>query len=460
MLAQQALDGVERADTAAVAYDSDEILQMKEEEEEFRKEVIAYINSQKDLGIRAQTGESDNVLEPYYLEYQRVCDESNYVDYNEVLLRTYELLRDHPALLAQYRQQFRYIHVDEFQDTNTIQYMIVRLLVNGRDGPYKSSELPPATTATTVPDEDSTDSAVKQYRSPTLFVVGDDDQAIYAFRGAHPDIMQQVCREYPNSTLIKLTRNYRSTSTILAAANTVIANNKERLGKNLWTAKKDFKDEPIHVHNAEKTADEAAFVAREIQRRTSLGVSKCGNSHSFSKVDHIRKGKAPEKRDFQCKDIAVIARSNVQIRIIERELKWRNIPCQMRDEVEFFEREEIQHILAYLSLVTNRHDNNAFLRVLNVPSRTLVGEIEETIEAYAKAHQVSLWAAAVAIVEGRGLSESSTGSSDASGGDPLAPDATVPAVEGTLRALLSRVCAHICLLTVRFQRDVHNSCLT
>lgn len=393
--------------------------------------MIGYINAQKDMGLRAKTtatatttarsaGCSGLVAKDVYAEYERTCKVSNYMDFNEVLLRTYELLRDHSAVLHMYRRQFRYIHVDEYQDTNTIQYKILRLLINGGE---VDNQKAPCSFAIAETDTNQINFGEPQ-RAPSLFVVGDDDQAIYGFRGAYPGIMQQVKRDYPHCALIKLTQNYRSTSTILSAANAVIANNVERLGKELWTSHDHPLDEPIHVHNARDEENEANFVAASILRRTSEG--KSALKPRFYPQNPNKK---PEKRDFAFRDIAVIVRTHRQARALEKSFKFENIPYEIRGGFEFFEREEIRHILAYLSLVTNRQDNLAFERVFNTPARGMSGSIMEELEEYSKQHGVTLWQAAVVLCAQEGLSVSLSGEV---GKDTqtVALDALSSAVEG------------------------------
>lgn len=301
------------------------------------RKLQSFINQSKDAGLRADQVEAwdpySRRLTEYYAEYDAQIRREGAVDFAELLLRAHELLSRNALLREHYQQRFRHILVDEFQDTSRLQYQWLKLL----KGP---------------------DSA--------LFAVGDDDQSIYAFRGANVDNMRLLMREFDIAAPIKLTRNYRSVSTILDAANAVISHNRERLGKDLWT---DVgRGEPIRHFQALDDGEEARFLVEEIQT-------------------HRRDGEAYV-------DMAVLYRANAQSRGIEHALFSAGIPYRVYGGLRFFERAEIKHALAYLRLVANPDDDNAFLRVVNFPARGIGARGLESLDADARAAGVSLWAAA------------------------------------------------------------------
>ncbi|MCP5278739.1 MAG: UvrD-helicase domain-containing protein [Thiobacillus sp.] len=301
------------------------------------RKVQSFINQNKEQGLRADAVDAwdpySKRLTEYYAAYDDQCRREGCVDFAELLLRAYELLTRNAILRAHYQTRFRHNLVDEFQDTSRLQYLWLKLL----KGP---------------------DSA--------LFAVGDDDQSIYAFRGANVGNMGLLMQEMGIAAPIKLTRNYRSVSTILDAANAVIAHNKERLGKDLWTEL--GKGEPIRHFQASDDREEASFVVEEIQ-----GLKREGENYA---------------------DIAVLYRSNAQSRGLEHALFSAAIPYRVYGGLRFFERAEIKHALAYLRLAANPEDDNAFLRVVNFPARGIGARGLESLDADARAAGTSLWAAA------------------------------------------------------------------
>lgn len=306
------------------------------------KEVRGFINGNKNEGRRPDDLTDDHdptrrQLIHFYREYETACDRAGLVDFAEILLRAYELWKDNPTILAHYRQRFRHILVDEFQDTNTIQYNWIRLLA-GRDG------LP--------------------------FVVGDDDQSIYRWRGARIEHIRQFQRDFEGTQVVRLEQNYRSTGNILAAANALIANNSSRMGKNLWTDDSD--GDPIRVFGGFNERDEAQFVLGRI-------------------TDWVEQGGARS-------DIAILYRSNAQSRVFEERLISMGIPYRVYGGLRFFERAEIKDALAYLRLMSNRHDDPSFERVVNLPTRGIGARTVEVLRQYARANDTSLWVAAGALV--------------------------------------------------------------
>jgi len=301
------------------------------------KQIQWYINAQKDEGLRARHMIEDG--DPFqrqmiaiYKAYEQVCDRSGLVDFGELLLRTHELLRDNEELLAFYQQRFRHVLVDEFQDTNTIQYAWLRLLTEGRNN---------------------------------LFVVGDDDQSIYGWRGAKIENIHLFRQHYPDHQLIKLEQNYRSTGHILKAANTLIANNEERLGKDLWTDSGE--GDLISLYAAFNEQDEAYFVVEKIRQWVNEGGLR--------------------------NDIAILYRSNAQSRQFEEKLMTTGTPYRVYGGLRFFERMEIKNALAYLRLMSNRDDDGSFGRVVNTPTRGIGNKTVEEIRQLARAEGISLWQA-------------------------------------------------------------------
>ena len=316
------------------------------------RQVQWYINAQKDEGIRARhTMES---FDPYqrqmliiYKAYEELCDRSGLVDFAELLLRAHELLRDNEDVLAFYQQRFRQVHVDEFQDTNTIQYAWLRLLTEGKDN---------------------------------IFVVGDDDQSIYGWRGAKIENIYSFQKHYPNHQVIKLEQNYRSTGHILKAANQVISVNDGRMGKELWTDAGD--GDLISLYAAFNEQDEAHFVVERIRAWVSEGGKRT--------------------------DVAILYRSNAQSRQFEERLMTTSTPYRVYGGLRFFERMEIKNALAYLRLMSNRNDDASFERVINTPTRGIGAKTIDDIRNIARDQSLSLWASAIVLINQRTLSARAT----------------------------------------------------
>jgi DNA helicase-2/ATP-dependent DNA helicase PcrA len=272
-----------------------------------------------------------------YSLYQQECENSGLVDFGELLLRVYELWRDNPDLLHYYRERFRHILVDEFQDINTIQYAWLKILANSQSH---------------------------------VFVVGDDDQCIYGWRGSKIENIYKFADDFPGTQTIRLEQNYRSTNNILKAANAIITHNTVRLGKNLWTVDDD--GEPIKVYNAFDEVDEARFVIENINYL-------------------IRKGK-------QLRDIAILYRSNAQSRLFEEALIKMAIPYQVYGGLRFFERTEVKDVLAYCRLVANRDDDLSFERAVNTPPRGIGRRTLELLRGTARVNGLSLWQGALKLL--------------------------------------------------------------
>jgi DNA helicase-2/ATP-dependent DNA helicase PcrA len=306
------------------------------------KEIMWFINARKDEGLRARQLKDDG--DPtrrqfirVYEAYQEQCDRAGMLDFAELLLRAYELWRDRPEVLAHYRDRFRHILIDEFQDTNTIQYGWLKMLAGSTGFP---------------------------------FAVGDDDQSIYRWRGARVENLQQFRRDYPNVQLFRLEQNYRSTGNILAAANALITNNSGRLGKNLWTSGEQ--GELVRMYAAFNERDEADFVINRIR-------------------EWLNKG---GRRD----ECAILYRSNAQSRTFEEALLSARIPYRVYGGLRFFERAEIKDALAYLRLIFNRADDASFERVVNLPTRGIGAKTLDTVRNYARANACSMWQAAGACI--------------------------------------------------------------
>ncbi len=308
------------------------------------REIQWFINHHKDEGQRADQLKDDGdptrrQLIHLYRVYQETCDRGGLVDFAELLLRAFELWKNNPELLAQYRRRFHHILVDEFQDTNAIQYAWLRLLAGDTGVP---------------------------------FAVGDDDQSIYRWRGARQEHLRRFLRDFPGSRTVKLEQNYRSTKTILSAANAIIGHNTGRLGKELWTA--GGEGAPIRLYRAYNERDEAEFVVGRIQ-------------------DWVRQGNSRS-------EAAVLYRSNAQSRVFEEVLLRAGLPYRVYGGQRFFERAEIKDALAYLRLLANRDDDPAFERVVNVPTRGIGARSVDAIREYGKANALSLWRAAQVVAAG------------------------------------------------------------
>ena len=317
------------------------------------RQVQWFINKQKDEGLRAD--HLDHGGDPYqrqmiaiYREYEQACQRAGVVDFAELLLRAHELWRDRPDILQHYRERFGAILVDEFQDTNSIQYAWLRLLSGDRNN---------------------------------LFVVGDDDQSIYGWRGARVENIQDFQANYPNTKVVRLEQNYRSTGNILQGANAVIANNPTRLGKQLWT--EDGEGEPIRVYGAFNEVDEARFVIDRLKEAIDGGSTRS--------------------------EIAILYRTSAQSRLFEEALIQQGIPYRVYGGLKFFERAEIKDALAYLRLTANRHDDPSFERAVNQPPRGIGAKTLEAIRAHARDFSCSLWQASEDLLRGGGMTARASG---------------------------------------------------
>ena len=301
-----------------------------------------YINSQKDEGLRS--GNIDHFEDDYtktvlkiYKAYEEACDRGGMIDFGEILLRAHELWLKNPQVLEHYQRRFKHILVDEFQDTNSIQYAWLRVLAGTQN---------------------------------QLMVVGDDDQSIYGWRGAKIENIQQFNVDFSEADTVRLEQNYRSTSTILKAANKLISNNQSRLGKNLWT--EDGDGEQISLYEAFNEQDEARFIVDRLQDWFNNG-----NRRS---------------------DAAILYRSNAQSRELEDALLRMGMPYRIYGGHRFYERLEIKNALAYLRLVINRDDDTAIERVINVPTRGIGGRTIEQVRSVAREENCSLWQACAKCV--------------------------------------------------------------
>ena len=301
-----------------------------------------YINAQKDEGLRSQHIEHyeddyTKTMLQIYRAYEEACERGGMIDFGEILLRAHELWLKNPQILAHYQRRFQHILVDEFQDTNSIQYAWLRVLA-GHDN--------------------------------QLMVVGDDDQSIYGWRGAKIENIQQFNVDFPGAELVRLEQNYRSTATILNAANKLIANNHGRLGKTLWTDGRD--GELISLYEAFNEQDEARFIVDRIQDWFNAG-----NRRS---------------------DAAILYRSNAQSRELEDALLRVGMPYRIYGGQRFYERLEIKNAISYLRLIVNRNDDTAVERVINVPVRGIGGRTLDTVRHLARTENLSLWQACVKCV--------------------------------------------------------------
>jgi DNA helicase-2/ATP-dependent DNA helicase PcrA len=304
-----------------------------------------FINANKDEARRAtdvQGAAVDEQLLRIYWAYEEVCERSGLVDFAELLLRSLLLFRRHPELLAHYHNRFQHILVDEFQDTNSIQYTWLKLLAGGR--------LP-------------------------LFAVGDDDQSIYGWRGARVENIHNFSKDFKDSEIYRLEQNYRSTGTILAAANHLIQNNMGRLGKNLWTH--DSEGDPIRLFAAYNEQDEARFVAEQLMQWLAAG--------------------------RKLSEVAVLYRSNAQSRVFEEVFIVQQIPYRVYGGLRFFERAEIKDALAYLRLAAHHGDDASFERIVNLPARGIGERTLAAIREYARDNDITLWEAARTLLFGNEL---------------------------------------------------------
>ncbi len=312
------------------------------------RELMHFINAHKEQGIRAAQAEAyDDYTSrrvALYAEYEGQCQREGVVDFAELLLRSYELLQRNEPLRRHYQERFRFILVDEFQDTNRLQYAWLKLLA--------AKEAAPA-----------------DFAGAALFAVGDDDQSIYAFRGAEVGNMRDFEREFSVPNVIRLEQNYRSHGNILDAANALIKNNRGRLGKNLWT--EAGAGEPIRVYEGFSDIDEARFIVDEIRELVRDGVVRT--------------------------QIALLYRSNAQSRVLEHQLFTSGVPYRVYGGLRFFERQEIKHALAYLRLIANPDDDTAFARVVNFPTRGIGARSIEALQEAAHRANSSLYNAAASL---------------------------------------------------------------
>jgi DNA helicase-2/ATP-dependent DNA helicase PcrA len=308
------------------------------------RQVQWFIAGAKEEGLRAAQVETHDEftrrMRDLYAAYDEQCKREGVVDFAELLLRCHELLSNHAALRDHYRARFRHVLVDEFQDTNRLQYRWLKLLAGGEGN--------------------------------AIFAVGDDDQSIYAFRGASTANMQELQKDFAIERVIKLEQNYRSHGHILDAANALIGHNRRRLGKNLWTVA--TKGEPLRVFEAPTDLDEAAFIVEEVRALRAEAVA----------LAHI----------------AVLYRSNAQSRVLEHALFSAGVPYRVYGGLRFFERQEVKHALAYLRLVASSADDGALTRVINFPARGIGARSLEQLAETAKERGTSLWQAALEKAEG------------------------------------------------------------
>ena len=305
------------------------------------RQIAWWINAQKDEGRRPEHIQPDkdewaSVMLRAYTLYQERCEQSGLVDFAEILLRAHEVLRNHPALLQHYQHRFREILVDEFQDTNSLQYAFIRLLAGER---------------------------------AHVFTVGDDDQAIYGWRGAKVENVHKFLRDFQGAHTIRLEQNYRSSANILNAANAVIAHNPSRLGKKLWTDSGE--GEPIDLYAAYNEIDEARYVIERIRQWVRDGGS--------------------------WGETAILYRSNAQSRAFEETLLGEQIPFRVYGGMRFFERAEVKDTLAYLRLIANRDDDAAYERAVNTPTRGIGDRTLDEVRRRARGEGTSLWRAAAAL---------------------------------------------------------------
>ncbi|MFP1724160.1 DNA helicase II [Lonsdalea quercina] len=317
------------------------------------RQAMWYINGKKDEGLRPQHIEGyGNPVEQTWLRvyqaYQEACDRAGLVDFAELLLRAHELWLNKPHILQHYRDRFNNILVDEFQDTNRIQYAWVRMLAGD---------------------------------SARVMIVGDDDQSIYGWRGAQVENIQHFLNDFPQASTIRLEQNYRSSANILNAANALIAHNGDRLGKNLWTD--GVEGDPISLYCAFNELDEARFVVSRIKAWQEMGGS--------------------------LNECAILYRSNAQSRVLEEALLQQSLPYRIYGGMRFFERQEIKDALAYLRLIANRNDDAAYERVVNTPTRGIGDRTLEVVRQAARDRQLTLWQATRALLQEKVLAGRAAG---------------------------------------------------
>ncbi|MFT6710404.1 MAG: DNA helicase-2/ATP-dependent DNA helicase PcrA [Arenicella sp.] len=299
------------------------------------RQIQWFISGHKEEGRRPQQVPHSNdtqqqTLLAVFAHYEGLCQRFGLVDFSELLLRAYELLKNNEILRERYQTRFQHVLVDEFQDTNSIQYLWIKLLVQ---------------------------------KSHSLFAVGDDDQSIYGWRGAKVENILQFEQDFPNAKTLRLEQNYRSTTNILDAANAVIKNNGTRLGKELWTAGEE--GESVKLYTAYNEKDEARFIIDQIQSWVNQGGLRS--------------------------EVAILYRSNAQSRVFEEVLLNKGMPYRVYGGLRFFERAEIKDALAYLRLCTRREDDPSFERIVNTPTRGIGNKTVDTVREYARQNQLSMW---------------------------------------------------------------------
>ncbi|MCE3237555.1 MAG: uvrD [Gammaproteobacteria bacterium] len=307
------------------------------------KQAQWFINAKKDEGLESHQipdyGDiTAKTMLKIYRAYEEACQRAGLIDFADLLLKVHRLWTNNPVILAQYQQRFRCILVDEFQDTNTIQYAWARLLAG---------------------------------KENTIMVVGDDDQSIYGWRGAKIENIFRFSKDFPQAITTRLEQNYRSTSIILKAANALIAHNTGRLGKNLWTS--GLEGERITVYAGFNDLEEARYLVNRIREWQSTGNS--------------------------LRDVAILYRSNAQSRVIEEALMQFGIPYRVYGGLRFFDRAEIRDTLAYLRLISNRDDDAAFERIVNTPTRGIGDRTIDSLREHAHQKNISLWQAAITLLE-------------------------------------------------------------
>jgi DNA helicase-2/ATP-dependent DNA helicase PcrA len=312
------------------------------------RQIQWFISGHKEEGRRPQQVPHSNdtqqqTLLAVFAHYEGLCQRFGLVDFSELLLRAYELLKNNEILRERYQTRFQHVLVDEFQDTNSIQYLWIKLLVQ---------------------------------KSHSLFAVGDDDQSIYGWRGAKVENILQFEQDFPNAKTLRLEQNYRSTTNILDAANAVIKNNGTRLGKELWTAGEE--GESVKLYTAYNEKDEARFIIDQIQSWVNQGGLRS--------------------------EVAILYRSNAQSRVFEEVLLNKGMPYRVYGGLRFFERAEIKDALAYLRLCTRREDDPSFERIVNTPTRGIGNKTVDTVREYARQNQLSMWDACNQLVNSDQLS--------------------------------------------------------
>ncbi len=312
------------------------------------RQAQGYINGKKDQGLRPKHIDTNgfpieqNLLQIYQV-YQESCDRAGLVDFAEILLRAHELWLNKPHILEHYQDRFKHILVDEFQDTNAIQYAWIRVLAG---------------------------------QNANVMIVGDDDQSIYGWRGAQVENLHKFLKDFPRATTVRLEQNYRSTKNILNASNELIANNSDRLGKELWTEDKD--GEPISIYCAFNEMDEARFIVGRITDWQDKGGS--------------------------LSDCAILYRSNAQSRVLEEALLHKGLAYRIYGGLRFFERQEIKDAMAYMRLIANRDDDAAFERVVNTPTRGIGNRTLEILRNTARQQDITLWQACLRLLDEKVLS--------------------------------------------------------